>query len=140
MFIRYDQTAFTDQLKRILQVMPAHKYVWNPEPVQVFPPDALMHTNKKLNHRTGKPLPDPYREATQYLVPDQEYSKLPIPEEFADAYWSREQEARRAQCPDKWMSDRKLEPWKYDVTDDSLRPKKVLSSEEVLANVRRVGW
>ena len=59
-----------------------------------------------------------------------------MPSEFKDAYWIREREARRVQCPKEWVEHRYKEPWRYDLTDDSLKEKFVYSDEEVVAHAK----
>jgi hypothetical protein len=135
-FIKYDNSDFTHQMKRLLQRKYVHYYKWDDEPLQMYPADRLAHANVKLDHRTGQAVYDPYRKADEYLVPDQKYSAYPIPAEYKDAYWIREREARRVQCPKEWVEDRYQQGWKYDLTDDSLAEKFTFSEEEVIAHAR----
>ena len=135
--VKYDNADFSHQFKRILNREHAHYYKWDDTPLRVYPADRLAHTNVKLDQRTGEALPDVSRRATTYKVPDQEYTAFGIPEEFKDAYWAREREARRVQVPKEWVEHRYKEAWKYDLTDDSLAEKFTFSDDEVIAHARR---
>jgi hypothetical protein len=134
---KYDDGEFSHQLKRILNRKQVHYYKWDDTPLQVYPADRLAHANVKLNHKTGEELPDPYRKADTYSVPDQKFAKFDVPSMYRDAYWMREREARRVQCPKEWVEHRYKQPWKYDITDDSLAEKFTYSEEEVIAHARR---
>lgn len=112
-----------------------HYSKWDEEPLNVYPADRLAHANVKLDQRT-KEIPDFAKRAEAYKVPDQRFTSFAVPEEFKDAYWIREREARRVQCPVEWVEHRYKEPWKYDLTDDSLAEKFTYTDEEVIAHAR----
>lgn len=99
---KFNNSRFTSQLKWLLNKRAVHKHVWDPIPL--YNPRELVHTNQQLDHYTYEPKYDPHREMNTYYVPDQQYNKLPVPSEFRDAYWWRDLQARRLQAPTKWLS------------------------------------
>ena len=135
--IRHNNDNYTHQFKRMLVRERVHKAEWDPRPLQIYPADRLAHANRRLDQHTGQEVPDVYRRASAYEVPDQQFAKFPVPDEYKDAYWIREREARRAQVPMEWIEHRKKEPWRYDTTDDSYAEKFTFSDEEVIAHARR---
>lgn len=136
-YVKYDDSEFTHQFKRILNRKHVHYYKWDEEPLLVFPADRLAHADVRLDQRTGKEVFDASRHVNAYKVPDQKFHYFRVPEEYKDAYWIREREARRVQCPVEWVEDRYKQPWKYDITDDSLKEKFTFTEEQVIAHAKR---
>ena len=121
------------QLKRLLQKKHIHRYSW--DKLTMYDPRRLVHTNKRLDHFTYANLPDPHRSATTYWVPDQEFLKVPVPVEFSDAYWWRELQARRIQCPIEWVEHRHLDAQKasrVDFQDLSMKKKFFVRDEQAV--------
>lgn len=95
---------FTHQLKRLLQKKAIHKFVWDPLPM--YNPRKLVHSNREVDHFTYLEKRDPHWENNIHYVPDQKFLKVPVPNEYKDAYWWRDLQARRVQCPIDWVSHR----------------------------------
>eukprot|EP00744_Colponema_vietnamica_P025830 GILI01038119.1.p1 GENE.GILI01038119.1~~GILI01038119.1.p1 ORF type:complete len:154 (+),score=5.29 GILI01038119.1:44-505(+) len=98
---KFNNSRFSTQLKWLLSKKAVHKHTWDPIPL--YNPRDLAHTNQKLDHYTYEPQYDAHREANSFLVPDQTYNKVPVPSEFKDAYWWRDLQSRRVQCPTRWV-------------------------------------
>jgi hypothetical protein len=98
------QGMFTHQLKHLLQKKAVHRYNW--DPVSLYPARNLWHADRLVDHHTYEERHDPHWDNKVYEVPDQEYSRIPVPSEYKDAYWFRDLQARRIQCPVEWVSHR----------------------------------
>lgn len=128
---------FTHQLKRILNKKSLHRYNWDPLPM--YDPRMLAHTNRQVDHDTYEERYDPHWENNAHWVPDQKYYAIPVPREFKDAYWWREIQARRVQCPVDWVQHRmynKEDRQTYDFQDLGFRKKFQFSYEEVINNAK----
>lgn len=77
-----------------------------------------------------------------FWVPDQEWLRVPVPAEYKDAYWGREREARRHQGKDldQDVIDKVFtrdQRYTVDFNDFGLRPRRVVSAEDAVRNLRR---
>ena len=131
------QGMFTHQLKHMLRKQHVHKYNWDPLPM--YDPRKLVHANREVHHYSYEERRDPHWDHRAVFVPDQRYGKIPVPLEFKDAYWWRDLQARRLQCPLDWVwfrfgSARVKRQW--DFGDLAVRKKHSLSMDEVIANAR----
>lgn len=104
----------------------------------MYEPRKLVHANRYVDHDTYEEKYDPHSEQNSHLVPDQRFYNIPIPQEYKDAYWWRDLQARRIQCPVEWVhhrmhtSDRR----KYDFQDLAFRKKFEFSYEETIQNAK----
>jgi hypothetical protein len=130
------QGMFSHQLKRILNKKSLHKYNWDPLPM--YDPRKLVHANRFVDHDTYEEKYDPHWENNTHLVPDQEFYNVPVPKEYKDAYWWRDLQARRIQCPVEWVHHRMhtKDKLKYDFQDLAVRKKFEFSYEDVIANAK----
>lgn len=137
MVFKQGQGMFSHQLKRMLRKNALHRYVWDPLPM--YEPRKLMHANLLVDHETYKEQYDPHRDADTYLVPDQQFYHIPVPTAYKDAYWWRDLQARRVQCPVAWVGHRmynKKDRQGYDFQDLGFRKKHEFSFEEVVQNAK----
>lgn len=133
------QGMITHQFKRLLRKKPLHKYIWDPLPM--YNPRALVHTNREVDHFTYEEKRNPHAEGSVYWVPDQRWEKVPVPQEFKDAYWWRDLQARRVQCPVEWVSHRMYSPLdrqRYDFQDLAFRRKPMVGYHEAAENAKRM--
>lgn len=133
------QGMVTHQLKRLLQKKHVHKYVWDPLPM--YEPRKLVHANRVVDHKTYQEKVDPHWDNNVVYVPDQTWQKLPVPAEFKDAYWFRDLQARRVQCPVEWVSHRMYKAKyrrTYDFQDLGFRKKHMFSAHEAVSNAKTV--
>ncbi|EAN95039.1 hypothetical protein C3747_60g19 [Trypanosoma cruzi] len=131
------QGMFSHQLKRLLQKKAIHRYNWDPLPM--YDPRKLVHANRRVDPETWQEVYDPHWDERAHLVPDQVYYHIPVPPEYKDAYWWRDLQARRVQCPVEWVSHRmynKGDRQRYDFQDLSFRKKFEYSYEEVVKNAK----
>lgn len=131
------QGMFSHQLKRILNKKSLHKYNW--DPLSMYNPRVLSHANRRVDHDTYEEVYDPHQSRDSFIVPDQQYHTIPVPQEYKDAYWWRDLQARRIQCPVEWVSHRmynKKDRQTYDFQDLAFRKKFEYSYEEVVQNSR----
>jgi hypothetical protein len=127
------QGMFTHQLKHLLQKKAVHRYNW--DPVAEYPARNLWHANRMVDHHSYQEVHDPQWDRQAYNVPDQNYLKIPVPSEFKDAYWYRELQAKRIQCPVDWVSHRMYSPKnraRFDFQDLSMKEKFRLPMESVV--------
>ncbi|EPY30340.1 hypothetical protein STCU_04115 [Strigomonas culicis] len=128
---------FSHQLKRILSKKSLHRYNWDPLPM--YEPRKLVHASRYVDHDTYEERYDPHWEKEAHLVPDQQYHSIPIPPEYKDAYWWRDLQARRVQCPVDWVSHRmynKADRRGYDFQDLAFRKKFEFSYEDTIRNAK----
>ncbi|CCW63081.1 unnamed protein product [Phytomonas sp. EM1] len=133
------QGMFTHQLKRILNKKSLHKYTWDPLPM--YDPRKLVHANRYIDHDTYEEKYSPHWMNNAHLVPDQQFYHIPVPAEYKDAYWWRDLQARRVQCPVEWVSHRmysKADRRKYDFQDLAFRKKFEYSFDEVVNNAKEM--
>ncbi|KPA76736.1 putative mitochondrial hypothetical protein [Leptomonas pyrrhocoris] len=132
------QGMFSHQLKRILNKKSLHKYNWDPLPM--YEPRKLVHANRYVDHDTYEEKYDPHWEHNAHLVPDQAFYNVPVPKEYKDAYWWRDLQARRIQCPTEWVHHRMhtKDRQKYDFQDLAFRKKFEFSYEDVVANAKEM--
>lgn len=130
------QGMFSHQLKRILNKKSLHKYTWDALPM--YDPRKLAHANRYVDHDTYAEKYDPHWEQNAHLVPDQQYYNIPVPKEYKDAYWWRDLQARRVQCPTDWVHHRMhtKDRLVYDFQDLAFRKKFQYSYEDVVANAK----
>ncbi|CCW66170.1 unnamed protein product [Phytomonas sp. Hart1] len=131
------QGMFTHQLKHILNKKSLHKYNWDPLPM--YDPRKLVHSNRYIDHDTYEEKYSPCWMENAYLVPDQQFYHIPVPSEYKDAYWWRDLQARRVQCPIEWVSHRmysKKDRQLYDFQDLAVRKKFEYPYEEVVQNAK----
>ncbi|KAG5469339.1 hypothetical protein LSCM1_02554 [Leishmania martiniquensis] len=130
------QGMFSHQLKRILNKKSLHKYNWDSLPM--YDPRKLVHANRYVDHDTYEERYDPHWEHNAHLVPDQQFYYIPVPKEYKDAYWWRDLQARRVQCPTEWVHFRMhtKDKLKYDFQDLAFRKKFEYSYEDVVANAK----
>lgn len=131
------QGMFTHQLKRILNKKSLHKYNWDPLPM--YDPRKLVHAGRFVDHDSYQEVYDPHWVNNAYDVPDQQYCKIPVPAEYKDAYWWRDLQARRVQCPVEWVSHRmysKVGRRRFDFQDLGFKKKFEFSLEEVVQNAK----
>lgn len=129
----YGKGLFSHQLKRILNKKPLHYHKWTP--IALYQPRPLWHADRRVDHVTGQEVSDPHWDRNAYWVPDQEFGRIPVPGDFKDAYWTREAQARRVQCPIEWMGHKmysRQQRIRTDFQDLSFQPKKFFSHKEVL--------
>ena len=132
------QGMFTHQLKHLLQKKAVHRYIW--DPIEQYPARKLWHTNRIIDHHTYEEKRDPQWNVRKVEVPDQQYSRIPIPPEFKDAYWFRDLQARRIQCPVEWVSYRMYSQKGknlYDFQDLSMQKKFRFGPEQVVNMARQ---
>lgn len=137
--MKQGQGMFTHQLKRLLRKKHLHKYNWDALPM--YDPRTLIHSNREVDHKTYVEKRDPHWDQNVHWVPDQTYEKIPVPAEFKDAYWWRDLQARRIQCPVDWVSNRMYSARRrqeFDFQDLAFRRKKVFTYDEAALNARRV--
>eukprot|EP00760_Papus_ankaliazontas_P034274 PhM_4_TR7088/c0_g1_i1/m.55959 len=132
----------SDQIKVLMNkphVKPSRR--WEDLENGLYDPRRLQNADVKLDAK-GAIRRDPHRQNSTYYVPDQKYVKIPVPEDYKDAYWHREWEARRVQTS---VEDKIHLTWKLstrsrtDFQDLSFRPKFQFSVGEVLELARRDG-
>eukprot|EP00796_Vickermania_ingenoplastis_P004521 gene4521-3308_t len=131
------QGMFTHQLKRILNKKSLHRYNWDPLPM--YDPRVLVHSNRRVDHDTYEEVHDPHWHQEVHLVPDQVFYAIPVPKDYKDAYWWRDLQARRVQCPVEWVSHRmynKKDRESYDFQDLSFRKKFEYSYENTIQNAK----
>ncbi|CAD2217798.1 hypothetical protein AGDE_00709 [Angomonas deanei] len=131
------QGMFSHQLKRILNKNSLHRYNWDPLPM--YDPRKLIHADRRVDHDTYEEVYDPHWMNSAHHVPDQRYHKIPVPADFKDAYWWRDLQARRVQCPVEWVSHRMYsseDRRKYDFQDLAFKKKFEFSFEETVANAK----
>jgi hypothetical protein len=140
--LKYGEGLITTQLKHILEKKPLHHFEWDDIPE--YPARQLRHTDRRLDPRTGKTLPDPARDnisfGQNYLVPDQYYHRIPVPQRYRDAYWWRERQARRIQCPISWVSYKFWSPElrdRYSFMDLSFQEKFYFTPDDVIAHAKQ---
>lgn len=152
--LKFGEGLVTTQLKHILEKKPLHKFEWDALPE--YPARKLRHADRQLDPRTGAAFPNPARDnnipmkntnntesstaTTQYLVPDQTYHRIPVPQRYRDAYWWRERQARRVQCPTEWVSYRFWSPKlreRYSFMDLSFEEKFFFSVDDVVAHAKQ---
>lgn len=105
----------------------------------MYDPRVLVHTNRKVDHDTYEEKYDPHWKQNAHLVPDQKYYAIPVPKEFKDAYWWRDLQARRIQCPIEWVHHRihkKSGRQTYDFQDLRVQKKFQYSYEETIQNAK----
>eukprot|EP00759_Apiculatamorpha_spiralis_P058044 PhF_6_TR8966/c0_g1_i1/m.14105 len=85
----------SEQLKKLLNKEQYRKLKW--DPLTEYEPRRLLYSNVSVDSR-GAVKNDPHDVNKTYLVPDQQYSAIPVPDIYKDAYWSRETMARRVQA------------------------------------------
>jgi hypothetical protein len=74
-----------------------------------------------------------------YIVPDQHYGRVPVPQRYRDAYWWRERQARRVQCPMSWVADKYRDAatrQRYSFMDFSFEEKFRFSVDDVIAHAK----
>lgn len=131
------QGMFSHQLKRILNKKSLHRYNWDPLPM--YDPRVLAHAGRYIDHHTYDAKYDPHWHQNTYMVPDQRYYSIPVPKEYSDAYWWRDLQARRVQCPVEWVHHRmhnKADRRAYDFQDLAFRKKFQFSYEETISNAK----
>lgn len=131
------QGMFSHQLKRILNKKSLHRYNWDPLPM--YNPRVLAHSNRIVDHDTYEEKYDPHWNNNVHLVPDQEFYHIPVPSEYKDAYWWRDLQARRVQCPVAWVHHRmhnNTDRHTYDFQDLAFRKKFQYSFEETISNAK----
>jgi hypothetical protein len=156
--LKFGEGLVTTQLKHILEKKPIHHFDWDALPE--YPARKLRHVDRQLDPRTGAALPNPARDnnipmnyknnnsennnssssSTQYLVPDQRYHRVPVPHRYRDAYWWRERQARRIQCPTDWVSYKFTDPKlreRYSFMDLSFEEKFFFSVDDVVAHAKQ---
>ena len=140
--IQFGEGIVTTQLKHILEKKPLHYMEWDELPE--YPARKLRSTDRQLDPRTGKAYPNPARDnmahGTQYLVPDQTYNRIPVPHRYRDAYWWRERQARRIQCPVSWVAYRFWNPTlreRYNFQDLSFEEKFWFYVDDVVAHAKQ---
>ena len=140
--LKFGEGVVHDQLKHILNKKPLHYMEWDPLPQ--FPPRKLRHVDRRLNPHTGAALPDPARDDLRYernyFVPDQHFNRVPVPRRYSDAYWWRELQARRVQCPISWVERKFQDPRlreRYSFEDLSFEKKFFFTVDDVVAHARQ---
>ncbi len=149
--LKFGVGVVKDQLDHLLNKKPLHHFDWDPVPE--YPARKLRHADRKLDPRTGAALPDPARDFglssstsssdvqnRSYLVPDQQYLRVPVPQRYKDAYWWREQQARRTQKPVAWEAHKFWSVDKrhrYNFADLSFEKKFWFSVDDVVAHARQ---
>lgn len=131
------QGMFTHQLKRILNKKSLHKYNWDPLPM--YDPRKLAHAGRYVDHDTYEEKYDPHWATNAHEVPDQQFYKVPVPAEYKDAYWWRDLQARRVQCPTEWVAHRmynKGDRQRYDFQDLAFKKKFEFPLDEVVQNAK----
>ena len=141
LLLKYGEGLLSKQLDYLLKKKPLHHFEWDPLPQ--YPPRRLRHADRALNPFTGAALADPARDDTRgahnqaYVVPDQHYSRVPVPQRYRDAYWWRERQARRVQCPTQWVAhkfyDARLRD-RYSFQDLSFEKKFYFTTDDVVAH------
>ena len=132
------QGMFTHQLKHLLQKKAIHRYNW--DPLLQYPARNLWHVNRYVDHHTYEEKHDPHWDARKVEIPDQQFSRIPIPPEFKDAYWFRELQARRVQCPVEWVAYRMhsaRQRRRYDFQDLSMARKVQFDEHQVVEMARQ---
>ncbi len=133
----FGKGKFTNQFKRILQKEHLHFYKWTP--LTTYDPRPLWHTDREVDHITGQEKASKTWDEDVHWVPDQTYQKVPVPSAYKDAYWVRDAEARRVQCPVDWVFTKyasKNGKHRYDLQDLSFKEKKFFSHHEVVDYAR----
>ncbi|CUG01156.1 Hypothetical protein, putative [Bodo saltans] len=133
------QGMVTHQLKRLLQKKHLHKYNWDPLPM--YEPRKLVHANRYVDHHTYQEKVDPHWSENTVSVPDQKWLKVDVPAEYQDAYWFRDLQARRVQCPVEWVSHRMYKARHrraYDFQDLGFKKKHIFLPEEAAENAKSV--
>lgn len=133
------QGTFKGQLERILNKQHVHMSRW--DELSMYDPRKLAHANRFVDHFTYETqYSDPLWSSTVHEVPDQRYGRIAVPAEYKDAYWWRDLQARRVQCPVEWVSYRMYNKGlrlRTDFTDLSFKRKWQFTVDHVLANLEK---
>jgi hypothetical protein len=136
--LKQGQGLFSHQLKRILQKNHVHYYRW--DPLHMYPARRLAHADVTLDAHTGARKWCPHRAESTVLVPDQKMKAIPVPRDYTDAYWWRDRQSRRVQCPVRWVEHRMYsgkQRKKHDFQDLAFARKFQFGVDDCIEHARR---